>query len=155
MLRRGAKRARCSALLPILILVILSLTACRESRREIGRYHFEQSYIVTDTTEYYNLYLFVRLLSKESGAPLPILLTVVTPGGVKYCDTLQLPFIEKGVGAKSIASGIWKDWLWPYRRDVKFSEEGEWNFTISLNSFYPLPKRGAAVIVEKRDYGKK
>lgn len=62
-----------------------------------------------------------------------MILTVLSPDGKRYRDTLTLPVLPDGKhGAVEISeSGVWRDARWIYREGVTFPRKGLWVLTIN------------------------
>lgn len=147
-------RVKIALLFLVASLFIFNGCSC-SGKKEMEHFSFKNSFVAEDSLSQYNLYIFTRLPIKESDSDISAILTVTTPVGEKFRDTLLLPLVIGGVGAKSVETGIWRDWLWPYRRDITFNYLGEWFFELELTLPYSMPRDGAAVIVKSSKNGKK
>lgn len=133
----GINRLRVNIAAFILIAAALFATSCNECcNRGVG-YAYSSTYECEDTLSSFNIYIYARVSSKYSHNAMPIVIIVTTPLGKRYSDTLKLPLLERGVEAKKIESGMWRDFEWSYRREVLFSNKGKWRFTLKQERLTP------------------
>ena len=57
-------------------------------------------------------------------------LTVISPGGRIYKDSLTVPVYDVTGSLTRVNSGLWLDSRWIYKKGVHFPENGSWSFLI-------------------------
>jgi len=107
---------------------LLFLLSCNTESKSSFKFRFK----VVDTVAEYRIYFYTRVVSDFKGANLPLEMTILSPEGKRYLDTLYFPILNKtkyGV-IEVVKSGIWKDVRWLYRDGVIFPKKGLWVFTV-------------------------
>jgi len=83
-------------------------------------------YTAADSLQYYCVGIEGRLLHSYFPDKLSIELQVTTPSGAYFRDTLSCPL-------RPSSDRPWTDFRMPYYRKIRFSETGEWRFSIKQN----------------------
>ncbi len=93
---------------------------------------FRHQLRVDDTLSEYSFHLYARILSDYNGKNLPLVITVFSPEGKKFRDTINFPLIVNTVNRETEVahSGIWRDIKWLYRDNITFPSKGQWVISI-------------------------
>ena len=90
----------------------------------------EYRFKIDDTLQLYNIDVFMRVSHDFEGQALPVSITLFSPDGRKYRDSITFK-----VNAGSYReSGLWKDYKWKYRYNVAFPRSGSWLVLVENNS---------------------
>ena len=90
----------------------------------------EYRFKIADTLQLYNIDVFMRVSRDFEGQALPVCITLFSPDGQKYRDTLTFK-VSAGVYQES---GLWRDYKWKYRNSVTFPRSGSWLVLVENNS---------------------
>jgi hypothetical protein len=121
----------------LLIVLSISLLACRPEAdfvkmHDLPTTGWEQEspvhifYTAADSLQYYRMGIEGRLLHSYFPDQLSLELQITTPSGTYFCDTLSSPL-------QASSDRPWTDFRLPYYRKIRFSETGEWRFSIKQN----------------------
>ncbi|MFA6335068.1 MAG: hypothetical protein WCX48_05850 [Bacteroidales bacterium] len=112
----------------LLLVSLLTLVSCSYECESRQKFRFR----VDDSLALYDIFLYTRILPGFKGGSLPVVLTVMSPDGKRFCDTLSFPLSsENRYGTvEEVKSGVWRDIKWLYRDGVTFPRTGLWVFTV-------------------------
>lgn len=130
-------------------IIILLLFGC--GRWGGGGDLYTHSYLVKDTLQPINLSIYARVPKGYKESTLPLLFTAISPEGVSYQESLELPLTVSGVEAAKLECGLWRDFQWCYRRAVTLPKEGVWHFYLESTLSVRLPKNGIGFIVTEEE----
>ncbi|OFY39821.1 MAG: hypothetical protein A2X18_02315 [Bacteroidetes bacterium GWF2_40_14] len=87
---------------------------------------------ITDTLSEYSIHFNIRLPEHFDEDSIPMVLTISSPVGEKFRDTISFPIAKnvKYTYVQEVRSGVWRDLRWIYRDKVKFPRRGKWEFTV-------------------------
>ena len=108
-----------------------------------GPVHF--IYAATDSVERYSMGIEGRIRYDYFPDKLSIVLQVTAPSGAYFRDTLSCP-------VPHTADRLWSDFRLPYYRHIRFTETGEWRFSITQNmNVSPIMGIGSIGIYIEKD----
>jgi hypothetical protein len=111
----------------LLILSLLAITvSCTQRDKSIYRF----TYIAKDTLASKDIALVLREPFSCGVKPLSMNLSVISPGGRIYKDSLTVPVYDVTGSLTRVNSGLWLDSKWIYKKGVQFPEKGSWSFLI-------------------------
>lgn len=113
----------------LLLVSLLILLSCNSESKSHLKFRFR----VVDTVAEYRIYFYTRVLSDFKKESLPLVMTVMSPDGKRFRDTISFPLVSKNNygGIEEAKSGVWRDVRWLYRDGVTFPKTGLWIFTIN------------------------
>jgi hypothetical protein len=85
-----------------------------------------------NTQKSFNIDFLLRISATYKDETLPVMLEILSPSGIRYKDTLKIPVKQQDGDSLTtvVRSGVWRDILWHYRKNVRFPLTGRWLFTI-------------------------
>lgn len=112
----------------LLLASLFFLFSCENKSRSYLYFPVE----ITDSLSEYSIYLNVRLPDHFNEVSIPMVLTISSPGGDMFRDTISFPLVKdvKYSYIQEVRSGVWRDLRWLYRDRVKFPASGKWMFTV-------------------------
>ncbi len=112
----------------LLLVPFFILFSCKNENRSYSCFPVE----IKDSLSEYNIYFNVRLPDHFNEVSIPLVLTISSPVGDMFRDTISFPLVKdaKYSYIKEVRSGVWRDLRWLYRDGVKFPVCGKWNFTV-------------------------
>ncbi len=94
-----------------------------------------------DSTIVYNTSIFCTMdRDLIEGNEIDMDVTLVSPDGKKYGESIALPLIESGQIKYTKKNGTQIEMEWPYREDVSTESSGVWSIIFNLPN--PLQARG-------------
>ncbi|MEN6618103.1 MAG: hypothetical protein ABFC28_01165 [Rikenellaceae bacterium] len=133
----------------LLLVSLFSLLSCVNESRVYVKLRVE----ITDTVSEYRIYFYTRILDGFKGESLPMILTITSPDGRRFRDTISFPLAEEGNygNVEEVRSGIWRDLRWLYRDGVVFPKSGLWVFSVKQASSDNLQKiRDMGVTIKEK-----
>jgi hypothetical protein len=107
------------------LILLISLTLFSSCGKREGAF-LEYRVPSEDTLTMYDIDVYARLHSSSNATNISSVIRVVSPGGEKYSDTLNLKLGHESEKGSFARSGIWRDYRWSYRRGVPLPEKGTW-----------------------------
>lgn len=113
----------------LLLLSLFFLFSCAQESKTHLKFRFE----INDTVSEYRIFFYTRVLDGFKGDSLPVVLTVMSPEGKKYHDTISFPLVKKGNvnNLEEVRSGVWRDLRWLYRDGAILPKKGLWVFSVT------------------------
>ncbi len=112
-----------------LLIFFFALVSCNNKCEIHQKFRFR----VDDSLARYDVLLYARLLPGFKGEELPFVLTILSPDGNRFRDTLSFS-IASNDNYRPVAkakSGVWRDYMWICRKNVAFPRRGLWVFSVS------------------------
>jgi len=112
----------------LLLISLFFLFSCAKENSIYSDFPVE----ISDTLAEYQILFNVRIPDHFGEVSIPMVLTISSPGGEKFRDTISFPLVKdvKYNYVQEVRSGVWRDLRWIYRDRVEFPRSGKWDFTI-------------------------